>query len=153
VAGLLNGWEIAPLVRYQSGLPVNPVTGTDNSRSGIGNDRPDTALPAIYVQSPHSSKGFLYFNRAHYVANAIGTFGNAEHNELRGPGYADENASISRNFNLHERLAVNARIDAFNVLNHPNFNEPSGSIASSQFGVLNSAGDPRILQGAIKFTF
>ena len=153
VRGLLNGWEVAPLIRYQSGLPINPATGTDNSRTGIGNDRPNTALPNAYVQSPHSSKGFLYFNKAHYVANAIGTFGNAQHNELRGPAYTDVDASISRSFNLHERIAVNARVDAFNVLNHPNFNAPSGSIASSQFGVVNSAGDPRILQGAIKFTF
>ena len=40
-AHLLNHWNIAPLIRYQSGLPVNPASGKDNSLTGVGNDRPD----------------------------------------------------------------------------------------------------------------
>ena len=36
VSHLLSNWNLAPLVRYQSGLPVNPATGKDNSLTGSG---------------------------------------------------------------------------------------------------------------------
>ena len=46
---LLSNWGLAPLVRYQSGLPVNPVTGKDNSLTGVGNDRPNVVSTAMYT--------------------------------------------------------------------------------------------------------
>jgi hypothetical protein len=45
------------------------------------------------------------------------------------------------------------RFEFFNVLNHTNFNNPVGNLKSSAFGLMQSAGDPRILQLAAKYTF
>src|SRR5262249_22105073 len=81
----LNHWNIAPLVRYQSGLPVNPVTGKDNSLTGVGNDRPNVASAQTYTGAPHGLL-YQYVNPTLYTANALGNFGNAGHNSLRGPG-------------------------------------------------------------------
>ena len=53
VSHLLNHWNIAPLIRYQSGLPVNPTSGKDNSLTGVGNDRPDVVSTQTYTGSPH----------------------------------------------------------------------------------------------------
>jgi hypothetical protein len=98
-----------------------------------------------------------------YTQNAIGTFGNAGHFSLRTPSYFDMDASISRKFNLGERFQTEARVEAFNLTNHPNFGGPTPSTgvglgenanaSSSAFGRITTAGDPRILQGAIKLTF
>jgi hypothetical protein len=41
----------------------------------------------------------------------------------------------------------------FNVLNHTNFNNPTTGLNSSNFGRILSAGDPRIMQFALKFDF
>jgi hypothetical protein len=71
---------------------------------------------------------------------------------------------LSRTFPLHERLALNLRMEAFNVLNHPNFAAPgssgfagsSTSLVSSTFGQVTSTVNgygARIFQGAIKLTF
>ncbi|HEY4048209.1 MAG TPA: carboxypeptidase regulatory-like domain-containing protein [Acidobacteriaceae bacterium] len=161
---LLKDWQIAPLVRYETGFPVNPVSGLDNSLTGVGLDRPNV-VPGVprYIHSGHTSKLYQWVNPALYKQNATGTFGNAGHFSLRTPGYFDVDAAISRTFRVAERYAVLARVDAFNVTNHPNFGGPTPStgvplglnanFSSSNRGRITTAGDPRILQGAIKFTF
>jgi hypothetical protein len=150
---LLSNWQIAPLVRYTSGLPVNPQTGKDNSLNGIGLDRPNVASDMTYTGAGHTSKLFQYVNSKLYTPNALGTFGNAMHNSLRAPNYTDVDAAVSRLFRLTERLDLTARVEAFNLLNHPNFLAPNASIASSSFGQVTTANDPRILQGVVKLSF
>lgn len=90
-----------------------------------------------------------------YKANPLGTFGDAGKDSLRGPSYVNVDAAISRNFHVRERLMLTARVDGFNILNHPNLSGPTASISSSNFGRITSAptDEQRILQGAFKFTF
>jgi hypothetical protein len=156
---LVNGWQLAPLLRYQSGLAFNPTTGVDNSLTGIGLDRPNVTGQDPYAHKGHTAALYQYLNSATgtgtaaYVANSLGTFGNAGHNSLRGPNYFDVDAAISRMFPIRERLTLNLRFEAFNLTNHPNFNNPTTSLASSNFGRITSAQDPRIMQAAAKLTF
>jgi hypothetical protein len=152
---LMSGWEVAPIVRATSGLPFNITTGSDNSRSGINLDRPNV-VPGVQVRlsSPHLKSGIPYINRAAFTANAVGTFGSVRHFGYNAPNYVDVDMSVSRNFHLYERVALQARVDGFNVLNRPNFNAPATNYGSSaSFGTITSAQDPRILQGSLKFTF
>jgi L-alanine-DL-glutamate epimerase-like enolase superfamily enzyme len=87
-------------------------------------------------------------------------------NELRGPATVNVDVALSRIFGITERYKVEARAEAFNVINHPNFVggiSPAGLVAafttmntnlsSSSFGQVQSAFDPRILQFALKFYF
>ena len=161
---LLSDWQIAPLLRYETGFPVNPLSGLDNSLTGVGLDRPNVVpgTPA-YIGSGHSSKLYQWVNPAHYTQNAPGTFGNAGHLSLRTPNYFDVDTSVSRRFKAGERFTIETRVEGFNVTNHPNFGGPTPStgvslgpnlnFSSSAFGRITTAGDPRILQGAFKFIF
>jgi hypothetical protein len=54
---------------------------------------------------------------------------------------------------VRERLNATVRLEAFNVLNHPNFNNPTTSAASGTFGQVSGASAPRIFQGSVKFNF
>lgn len=151
---LLNNWQIAPLVRYQTGLPVNPLSGFDNSLTGIGLDRPDvTGLSRYKTGATRNSKLYQYFDAAGFTQNAIGTFGTASHFSLRAPSYVDVDTSVSRRFGIYERLQLETRVEAFNVLNHPNFMAPNANLFGSNFGRITTAMDPRILQAAVKLTF
>lgn len=161
---LLSDWQIAPLMRFQTGFPINPVSGLDNSRTGIGLDRPNVvAGQPYYIHSGHTSKLYQWVNPALFTQNAIGTFGNAGHYSLRTPSYFDVDAALDRKFQVTERFIVEARVEAFDVTNHPNFGGPTPStgvslgenanVSSSSFGRITTAGDPRIMQGAIKITF
>jgi hypothetical protein len=153
---LLSGWQIAPLVRATTGLPFNITTGADNSRTGIALDRPNVVAGGQpYIRnSPHLKTGIPYLSGAAFVANPVGTFGNVRHFGYYAPHYTDVDLSVSRNFHLYERLALQARVDGFNVLNHPNFLAPATVFGSTAtFGRITTAQDPRILQGSLKFTF
>jgi len=152
---LLNDWQIAPLVRFSTGLPVNPVDGTDRSLSGVGQDRPNVVAGApLYINTSHTSKLYQYVNPAAFALQPVGTFGNAGHYMLRQPSYFDVDSSISRKFKATERITVDLRVEAFNATNHPNFNAPSiSNPTSSTFGQIKTAQDPRIMQGAFKVIF
>ena len=147
-----SSWNVAPLIRYQSGLPVNPLSGKDNSLTGVGNDRPNVVSNVMYTGADHGLK-YQYVNPSLYVTNPIGTFGNASHNSLRGPGYFNVDLALAREFRLLEKLSLHARAEAFNVLNHPNFGLPNNNISSASFGQITTALDPRILQGSVKLVF
>jgi len=150
---LLSNWNVAPLARYQSGLPVNPISGKDNSLTGVNNDRPNVnPNQSTYTGAPHGLL-YQYVNPNLYTPNATGTYGNAGHNSLRGPGYFDIDVALTREFHLREKLTLQSRGEAFNVLNHPNFQLPSGNISSGAFGQITTAFDPRILQGSLKLVF
>jgi len=149
---LLSNWNFAPLIHYQSGLPVNPVSGKDYSLTGVGNDRPNVISTTAYTGAPHGLK-YQYVNPNLFAPNATGTFGNAGHNSLRGPGLFDIDLAISRDFKILEGLTLETRGEAFNLLNHPNFMGPNANISSSNFGQITGAYDPRILQASMKLIF
>ena len=69
------------------------------------------------------------------------------------PGSWNIDLSASRIFAFTERWKLEARGDAFNVINHANWNAPSGSITSSTFGQIISFSSPRIIQLSMKVTF
>ena len=158
-AGLANGWQIAPLVRITSGLPINVTTASDISLTAQVNDRPNLVPGvSIYsgtkVTSRATGGNRFYFNRAAFTPAATGTFGNLPRNFLRQPNFYNVDLSVSRNFNLYERLRFQLRFESFNVLNHPNLTGfTTANPNSSTFGYANTASAPRIFQAAGRFTF
>ena len=158
VKSIVNRWQLAPLMRYETGLPISPLTGVDNSLTGIGVDRPNLTGKTPYSGAGHTAKLYQYLNGTAstnaYVANPLGTFGNAGHDSLRGPRYVDVDAALSRMFPIHESLDFNLRFEAFNLMNHPNFAAPNATLSSSSFGQITTIlGAPRVLQFAAKLTF
>lgn len=165
-AHLLNNWQIAPVIRALSGSPLNVTSGVDASLTGVNLDRPNLVPGVNTVNSSWGSK-LQYLNPAAFTINAPGTYGNLGRDSLRGPGSLQFDASLVRDFNVTERFRLEARAEAFNVLNHTNFiaaatgtgipgistSGISLSRSSANFGQITSAGDPRILQLAMKLTF
>jgi hypothetical protein len=152
VSAVANNWQINTIASLYSGLPFTVLSGTDRSRSGIGNDYADIvgnpAAPA------GASQVHEYFNTATFTQAIIGTFGDVGRNTLRGPAFFDVDASVFRNFNLAERLRLQFRAEAFNTENRPNFQNPNSTVSSGvTFGRITAADDPRVLQFALKLFF
>ena len=139
-------------MRYQSGLPVNAASGKDNSLTGVGADRPNVVSTTAYTGNAHGLV-YQYLNPGLFAQNAIGTFGDAGHNNLRAPGLFNIDMALSRSIRLTERLTLMPRAEAFNMLNHPNFFGPTANISSATFGRILGSRDPRILQASLKFSF
>jgi hypothetical protein len=94
-----------------------------------------------------------WFNTAAFAAPGYGFYGNASNGTIRGPGYTSANVSVYKSFPIYDRLNFQIRAEAFNVLNHPNFNGLSTGVGSGNYGQLTSAGDPRIMEFAGRLFF
>ena len=147
---ILGNWQIAPIIRAISGMPLNVMTGADNSLSYVGIDRPNQVLANPY---PANKSANEWINPAAFTPNAFGTFGNTGRNTLRSPAWFNFDVALSRIFSLHEGLNLEVRAEAFNMLNHPNLDAPNMTLNQSTFGQITSAEDPRILEFAVKIHF
>ena len=86
--------------------------------------------------------------------------GNMARNIVIGPGFADIDVSAEKDTKIFESLSFKLRLDAFDVLNHPNFGQPTGNVQSATFGQISSTrfatsdgGSSRQLQISGKFIF
>ena len=78
--------------------------------------RPDFTGVSAYDAPP----GF-FLNSAAYAAPAPGHWGNAGRNSISGPAQFNLNASLGRTFRVHDRIALDLRVDSANVINHVTF--------------------------------
>ncbi len=69
-------------------------------------------------------------------------FGNLPPQSFYGPGYFDIDTQLTKSFKLTERATFALGLQAYNVLNHPNFLNPSGSVTSSSFGSITTTASP-----------
>ncbi|WP_263354768.1 TonB-dependent receptor [Acidicapsa acidisoli] len=150
---LLGGWQIAPIVTVTSGSRFTPTTGTDNSWTGVGQDRPNL-IADPYVRGQARA---AWLNKASFQANPIGTFGETKPYSLVGPTYADIDAAVTRFFPLPETMQLEFRTECFNCVNHPNLlpgNGPANTtLTGSLFGAITTSNPPRILQLSLKVHF
>jgi len=109
---------------------------------------PEVRLPNEVAGTPAE-----WFNTAAFALPATGTYGTAGRNVVAGPALTGLDLSLQKEAGVYERLRVQLRVDAYNSLNHANFNLPGRIFGAANFGVITSAGDPRELQWAVKVLF
>jgi hypothetical protein len=163
---LVNNWEFAPLVRIVTSTPFTVSEGQDESFTGNGGDRPNF-VPGVNpykktkILSDHGGAVYAnqsWLNQAAFALNTVpGTQGDIGRNSFRGPIYFQDDAQISRIFPLHERLNMDLRLEAYNVLNHPSFSNPNSGgpgFVGGTFGeITGTSQGGRVFQGAVKIFF
>ena len=77
-----------------------------------------------------------WFNAAAFTAAPQFTIGTSSRNPIRGPGLQNADVMIGKTFRLTERIHLEFRAEAFNILNHPNFTQPVNNITASTFGQI-----------------
>lgn len=148
---VLNDWQVNGIIALRTGLPFTVKSGTDRSLSGIGRDNADQIADPAPLSG---SDPLLWFNPAAFVPAAIGTFGTATRNSLRGPGAVNVDMALFKNIPLSGSMRVQFRAEFFNVLNRVNYNNPNSTVtAGANFGRILGAGDPRVIQLGLKFLF
>jgi hypothetical protein len=149
-----GGWELNGIFNFQSGGPFTVNSGVDNSQSGINADRANlVGDPHLDTSRPNGQLIQKYFNTAAFTVNTVGTFGTAGRNILSGPGLNNIDFGIIKTFTAKERYKVQFRAEAFNLFNHPHFNNPNAGVSASTFGIITAAGAPRVVQLALKAMF
>ena len=155
---LFGNWQLSNILGYRTGNHFSILGGTDNSLTGIKQDRVDLVGDPLSGTCPNGvavGSVSCWFNTNAVAVNPAGTFGTSGRNIIEGPGFLTFNTGISRQFTVREGQSLMMRFEAFNLLNHPNFANPSNSNPSSNgFGTITTTlGTPRVLQLAAKYIF
>jgi hypothetical protein len=142
---VLGNWSFAGLFLHQSGYALSPGLGTGTNGEA---SRPNMVAPYHKVGSLAE-----WFDTSAFEAPAYGFFGDAKNGTIRGPGYTSINVSLYKTFPIYKRLTTQFRAEAFNALNHPNFQNVDTGVGDGSYGSVTSAGNPRILEFAMKVLF
>jgi hypothetical protein len=149
---LVNDWALTGIVTLQSGVPLAIAQTTNNNAfAGFGTQRPnlvgDPELPSDERSVAH------WFNTGAFVAARQFQIGSSSRNPVRGPGYSNLDLAISRRIVLPAGKAAEFRAEVFNVTNTPPLGAPNMTAGAGAFGTITSAGDPRVIQLALKVIF
>lgn len=146
---LFKDWTLTSQITTGSGTPVTPIYFTPFAGTGItGGTRPSLTGESITPTDDDS-----YANAAAFVAPAAGEWGTAPRNAITGPSQFSMNGSVMRTFRIGERINLDWRVDATNLLNRVTFNGIYSQINSPQFGLPNRTADMRRLRTSFRFRF
>jgi hypothetical protein len=147
---VLGDWQLSPIVRWQSGNRSSITTGVDNALTGMGGQRAVQILDDPYGTGAPAA----YLNRAAYTSPTTGTYSTLAPFTIVNSSNLQNDFALTRTFKTGSGAQnVQFRWEVFNVVNHVNFNPPVTALNSASFGQIQTAGDPRIMQFALKFTF
>ena len=171
---LLGGWSFQPAVQLRSGYPFN-ISGTGCTFASYNGCRVFLAPGRSVASSYKKNRNFLNwfdptaFSQDPLVATFSGTpgayvstarpqphlQGRVTRNQGRGPGTVSFDLSALKNIHINDRISSQFRVEAYNIINHGIFSNPSGAIGTpSAVGKITSTSmDNRSIQLALKVLF
>ena len=146
-SAVFGGWQLNNIVSFYSGLPFS-VTSSTNSLNSPGNTQlADQVKDDVEIYGG-VGRGNSYFDPFAFAPVTEVRFGNAGFNTLTGPGIAEWDMGIFRQFDVgHTTLQF--RVEGWNITNTAQFNNPGTNRSSLQ---LNPDGSIRNLNGYTEIT-
>ena len=133
-AHFYGGWQLGGIFYWRGGLPLT-VTQTQGVQStGTGN-RPNQICDAR-LDNPTIDRWFDLSCFAP-ITEATGTYGDTRRGSIRGPGSVNLDASLIKNTRFGH-IETEFRVEAFNLLNHPQFGNPNTTIGNASAGVITT---------------
>src|SRR6185437_1573130 len=158
LSSALGDWQVSGSFTARSGSPFSPTVSNAASNAqglqALGVNVPlradVVAGQAVALSAPTLTS---YFNRAAFVAPAIGGYGDAGRNIIIGPGQLALNMSLSKSFRMGEFRSMEIRFDSTNTLNHPNWQGLETNLNSPTFGSVAGFGQPRQITFSARFRY
>jgi hypothetical protein len=132
---ILGGWQTTGIVTLQSGAPFSVSMGTSQANTGTFT-RPNRICNGNLPSSQRTIH--KWYDTSCFVSPAQYSFGNTGRNVLIGPGYETVDVSLGKDFQMTEGMAMQFRVETFNLLNHANFDIPGSSIGSGSAATITS---------------
>jgi hypothetical protein len=158
---IIGGWQWNNIITLQSGTPFDLYYSSTSPQ-----DRPDVTGPISAGIDRATGRGAISgdFSKPPLVNGDFARPGTLGRNALYGPGFHSWDTGMMKDFTLHERLKAEFRVDAFNVLNHPQFQNGSfqanlgngtvlGNITTTTNPALTRLSSERELQFAVRIMF
>ncbi len=128
---VIGGWQLNSIVSLASGNPID--LSTTGSATGKIDNRPDLIsyqrVSRQMVGGTNNANNLTYFSGTFALppVNASGVFtrpGNVGRNTFVGPSYRTWDVGLFKGFHITERVNMEFRAQAYNVLNTPQFANP-----------------------------
>ena len=127
----LNGWQLSGIYRYQTGAPYNVGVNIANL-SGFGLTGTDQVEGArvVVLKNPGSGNNgsnssdapYQQLDASAFTGAAVGSTGyESGRNFLRVAALNSWDLALSKEFQIKEGVKFEIRLDAFNALNHTQF--------------------------------
>ncbi len=171
-AQILGNWRTSGVYTFSNGLPFTVYSGgslTTALDPNGASDPVNTAVPNVigkalivgnvncwYYASQNPYCDALAPNATDaFQLQQSGQFGNSGRNSLRGPHTNVFDFALLKDFVISENKTVQFRWELFNAFNTPIFANPSTDFAAMDSPVKSPslAGDPRVMQFALRFAF
>jgi hypothetical protein len=167
----LGGWELAGILSYASG-PSQSIFGLNGGATvgavgcdathvfpncdpgapggiqGTGYNPNQKPIRVLQDCRNHGGAKYQWYNPAAFTLDnyQLGTFGNSSVGSCSGPGIANTDFSMYKNFKLTERFVLQFRMEFYNFFNTPQFRADqinlqlaSGAAACTSPNVVNPA--------------
>lgn len=156
---IAGGWRASGIATYAAGPPISITqSGPNQTGSFDGNARPNRTGISSTTLGSVEERIDNYLNLTAFSVAPAYTFGNAGRfiPENRGPGRQNWDAALAKSFPIREKLRVDFRAEAFNLLNHANFigpSPPSTGFGLPGFGTIVKTESARQMQLAVSLSF
>jgi hypothetical protein len=159
---LTQGWSINGITRFATGFPISISQTGDRSLTGAGGvDHPDFIGGLVITPDVRNTPNHTYFNKSAFVSEGtsvttanggLGIQGTSNVRFFHGPGINNFDLGAQKATRVHESISFLIRAEFFNAFEHAQFNNPTGSFTSGNFGRVTSArSSGRIGQVSAKF--
>jgi hypothetical protein len=160
---VINDWTLSGTTLAQTGAPVSPsctstaaFPASDPTQTGQTARCQEVADPRAFTQSFYSN-----FNTAAFAMAPLGSFGNTGLGIFRQPAWVNFDMALDKQIVVRERLRLRIRWQAYNVLNHAEFNmigatysfNAAGVNTNTQTGQYTSTLNPRQQELSIRAVF
>lgn len=163
VRGALGNWQFSGTIQAQAGRPPSGNVSRNLDQAGVGPGSGNQYY--VHSRAPNLPHQFgasgQWFEPGVFQPAPTGTFApRGSRNVVYGPGFQSFNAAMQKRFQIipsHENHAMVFKAEAFNFLNHPNWDNPDVSPTSSTFGKVTSKGttysSDRQFQFSLRYEF
>jgi len=176
VDGVFGGWKVSTSAFLYSGFPITINAPGQSNTNSFGQSRANqyrklvvrnrslnhwwgtdpSAQPCVPTPPPNPTPGADNGTCAYGIAYAGGlpTFGTAEINTERAPGYSQVDTSLFKEFHVWEQHVFGFRADFFNIFNIASYGNPDNGVTSSTFGQISGVrSPPRQIQLSLHYSF
>ncbi len=183
IGKIFEGIQFAGITTAETGHPFDVFSTTDMERTGLSGradlvpgQNPFATGNGPGFNTPENSAGtrIWFSNTNAFSGRSDGSGaplftgpGNIGRNHFYGPGFVDFDLSFSKTMRFTERVNAQLRVEAYNIFNHPHFNNPGSDanafgnqVGSPIFGLITSTStrpdgttSARQMQVALKVNF
>ncbi len=155
IRNVLGNWTVSGKFFVRSGTPFSVydslLAGAISPNIAGGTNMLASSAGPVNTNCGVSAVNTPCFTGANFVtAETESAFGNLGRNAFRGPGYFDIDSSLFKNFNITERLRFQFGASAYNLMNHPHFQNPNADVSASPGLITATAIPPTSAYGSFQ---